>query len=235
MIIVIGAYWWKTFTMCNCSLVIPALMEEHMQAWKFITVSWSGCDKEVDRKQSAFHLWVSHFWAALKSHNNVTTKAQGLCKNVPSKGSMEPVNKSCVILMNEIPAVSHLLVLLDDQACAHTYEQQKGICSRCGFLCGAYVWTVQRKGRAWVVDQRKTFLLSHFLVNAVPSVGAGWAVSEAVFPLSERRGTKDAVETEASCAKGFCPRWEGRCSQLLWQAASTTQYLCASSSCGVGH
>lgn len=31
-----------------------------------------------------------------------------------------------------------------------------------GFLCGAYVWTVQRKGRAWIVDQGKTFFLSVF-------------------------------------------------------------------------
>lgn len=36
--------------------------------------------------------------------------------------------------MKEIPAVSHLLVLLDDQACAHTYEQQKGTGSRWFFL-----------------------------------------------------------------------------------------------------
>lgn len=148
---------------------------------------------------------------------------------------MEPVNKYCVILMNEIPAVSHLLVLLDDQARAYTYEQQKGTCSRCGFLCGAYVWTVQRKGRAWIVDQRKMFFLSHFLVNVVISVGAGLAVSESVFPLSKRRRTKDTVETEASCAKGFCPRWEGLCLQLLWQAASMPQYLFAFSSCGVGY
>lgn len=107
--------------------------------------------------------------------------------------------------MNEIPAVSHLPVLLDDQAHAHTYEQQKGTCSRCGFLCGAYVWTVQRKGRAWIVDQRKFFLLFQYLVNAVLSVGAGLAVSEAVFLLC-KRGTNDTVEREDPCAKGFCPR-----------------------------
>lgn len=46
---------------------------------------------------------------------------------------------------------------------------------------------MQRKGRAWIVDQRKTIFLSNFLVNAVLSVCAGLAVSEAVFPLSKRR------------------------------------------------
>jgi len=87
----------------------------------------------------------------------VTTKAQGLCKNGPSKGSMESVNKNFITLTNEIPAVSHLLIILDIQAHAHTYEQQDGTCSRCGFLCSAYVRTVQRKGRARIVDQSKIF------------------------------------------------------------------------------
>lgn len=88
--------------------------------------------------------------------------------------------------------MSHLLILFDDQACAHSYEQ-KGACSRCVFLCGAYVRTVQGKGRAWIVDQRKMFFLSSFLVNAVLSVRAGLAVLEAVLPLGKRRDTKTTV------------------------------------------
>lgn len=48
--------------------------------------------------------------------------------------------------MNEIPAVSHLLALLDDQACAHTYEQ-KGTCSRCVFFNVVHMYE-QCRGRA---------------------------------------------------------------------------------------
>lgn len=49
--------------------------------------------------------------------------------------------------MNEIPAVSHLLILLDDQACAHTYEKQKGTCTRYVFLNVVHMYE-QRRGRA---------------------------------------------------------------------------------------
>lgn len=40
---------------------IPAMVEENVQVWKFITISCSGCDTETDRKQALFCLWVSHF------------------------------------------------------------------------------------------------------------------------------------------------------------------------------
>lgn len=49
--------------------------------------------------------------------------------------------------MNEILAVSHLLILLDDQACAHTYEQQKGTCSKCVFFNVVHMYE-QCRGRA---------------------------------------------------------------------------------------
>lgn len=48
--------------------------------------------------------------------------------------------------MKEIPAVSHLLVLLDDQACAHTYEQQKGTGSRWFFFNVVHMYE-QCRGR----------------------------------------------------------------------------------------
>lgn len=55
---------------------------------------------------------------------------------------MKAVNKNSVILMNDILAVSHLLVLLDDQSRAHTYDQQKGTCSR----CGGFMWCIYMNG-----------------------------------------------------------------------------------------
>lgn len=65
---------------------------------------------------------------------------------------------------------------------------------------------MQRKGRAWTVDQKKIFLLSYFVMNSILSVDSGLAVSQIVLLLRERRDTKDTAETEASFAKVFCPR-----------------------------
>lgn len=65
---------------------------------------------------------------------------------------------------------------------------------------------MQRKGRAWTVDQKKIFLPSYFVMNSILSVDSGLAVSQIVLLLRERRDTKETVETEASFAKVFCPR-----------------------------
>lgn len=78
---------------------------------------------------------------------------------------MKAVNKNCVILMNDILAVSHLLVLLDDQSHAHTYDQQKGTCSRGGVFMWCICMNGAEEGQSMDCRSRENVFSFSFLVN----------------------------------------------------------------------